>query len=640
MQVWPVLLVLFAVLVPAVCLLWFMAAAMRNERLAARQRLAEAYQSQLAGVRERLGSSFRELESRLEQLGRSTPPSAAFARCVLEDGLEGALICDAQGSVLYPNASPRLQAGLPAQGPDWERANQLEYFRKDYLAAARAYDQIANASSNVNSAARAFQGEARCLVQAGETASAVRLVEEVLGKDRFRHAVDPQGRLISANAELMVLELTTNHSSPPWDSAARRLRERVMDYEEAAMAAPQRRFLMKELLTLAPATEFSTLGAEELAARFLRSHRGPFADSALHQSGADNLWAFATADRHVTAFLREEKIEQLMRSSLSKVSQEVAIELLPPGLEKPRAFVSIPAGERLPGWRLSLSFTNEALLNVATEQRTRLYLLTGLLVAGGMSVLAFLAVRLFRRQMALAQLKNDLVATVSHELKTPLASMRVLVDTLLGSEEINPETAREYLGIVSRENERLSRLIQNFLSFSRMERSKYTFHFVAQPAGQILATAAQAVQERFSVPGCHFEMAASDPLPAVRADADALLTALLNLLDNAFKYSSENKHILLGGATQNGRVIFSVQDNGIGIAPREARKIFREFYQVDQRLTREGGGCGLGLGIVKYIVAAHQGTVTVESQPGGGSIFRISLPAVSIPAPMPMEVIA
>ena len=329
-----------------------------------------------------------------------------------------------------------------------------------------------------------------------------------------------------------------------------------------------------------------------------------------------------------------------MRSSLPREKAEVAIELLPPGLGKRLAFVSMPAGERLPGWRLSLSFRNEALLNVATEQRTRLYLLTGLLVAGGMSVLAFLAVRLFRRQMALAQLKNDLVATVSHELKTPLASMRVLVDTLLGSDEINPETAREYLGIISRENERLSRLIQNFLSFSRMERSKYTFHFAAQPAGQIAETAAQAVQERFSVPGCRFEVIAAHPLPAVRADADALLTALLNLLDNAFKYSGEKKHIILRGTAQDGRVIFSVEDNGIGIAPREARKIFRDFYQVDQRLSRENGGCGLGLGIGKYIVAANEGTVTVESRPGGGSVFSISLPAVSIPVPAPREAIA
>jgi signal transduction histidine kinase len=637
-----VLLLLFAVLVPAVCLLWFMAAAMRNERLAARQRLAEAYESQLAGVREKLGASFTDLESQLERLGQITPPSAAFARCVLEAGLESALICDAQGGVLYPNASPRVQAGLLVQGRDWEHASQLEYFRKDYLTAARAYHDLANASSNLNSAARAFQAQARCLVQAGETASASRLVEEVLANDRFRHAVDPQGRLISANAELMALELATNHSSAAWDSAARRLRERIVDYEDSAMAAPQRRFLMKELRGLVPATEFSTLAAEELAAQFTRTHRGLFANPALHPTGSTNLWAFATANRHVIGFLRGETLEQLLRSSLSRENAppEVEIDLLPPGVEKRFAFVSVPAGERLPGWRLSLAFRNEALLSVAAEQRTRFYLLTGLLVAGGMSVLAFLAVRLFRRKMALAELKNDLVATVSHELKTPLASMRVLVDTLLASEEINQETAREYLGIISRENERLSRLIQNFLSFSRMERGKYTFHFDLQPARHLLDTAAQAVQERFSVPGCRFEVAAADSLPAVRADGDALLTALLNLLDNAFKYSSENKHILLRGAARNGRVIFSVQDNGIGIAPREAGKIFRDFYQVDQRLSRENGGCGLGLGIVKYIVAAHEGTVTVESRPGGGSVFSISLPAVSIPAPAPREVIA
>src|SRR6476659_7959491 len=164
---------------------------------------------------------------------------------------------------------------------------------------------------------------------------------------------------------------------------------------------------------------------------------------------------------------------------------------------------------------------NPQAFDITTKHHTAIYFWTGIFVIAVVAVLSVVALRVVRRQVALARLKNDLVATVSHELKTPLASMRVLVDTLLGSDEINPETAREYLGIISRENERLSRLIQNFLSFSRMERRKYAFHFAAQPAGQILGTAAQAVQERFSIPGCRFEVLAAQTLPAVRADADA-----------------------------------------------------------------------------------------------------------------------
>ena len=107
------------------------------------------------------------------------------------------------------------------------------------------------------------------------------------------------------------------------------------------------------------------------------------------------------------------------------------------------------------------------------------------------------------------------------------------------------------------------------------------------------------------------------------------MTVLLNLLDNACKYTPGEKRIALRATCKNGYVVFAVEDNGIGIAPRERKKIFRRFYQVDRRLVRESGGCGLGLSIVDFIVRAHGGTVEVESQPGKGSTFSVILPAAS-----------
>jgi len=110
------------------------------------------------------------------------------------------------------------------------------------------------------------------------------------------------------------------------------------------------------------------------------------------------------------------------------------------------------------------------------------------------------------------------------------------------------------------------------------------------------------------------------------ADADALVTAVVNLLDNAYKYSGDEKQITLGASAENGAVFFAVKDNGIGLSPRDTKRIFKRFFQVDQRLSRSSGGCGLGLSIVKFIVTAHHGSVRVESQPGRGSTFTISLP--------------
>jgi signal transduction histidine kinase len=124
-----------------------------------------------------------------------------------------------------------------------------------------------------------------------------------------------------------------------------------------------------------------------------------------------------------------------------------------------------------------------------------------------------------------------------------------------------------------------------------------------------------------------FEAHLAPNLPEIVGDADALVTALLNLLDNAWKYSGDDKRIVLRAAAQNGSVQFAVEDHGIGLAPRESARVFERFYQADQRLARTAGGCGLGLTIVQSIVAAHRGTVEVASEAGRGSTFTIKLPA-------------
>jgi signal transduction histidine kinase len=253
-------------------------------------------------------------------------------------------------------------------------------------------------------------------------------------------------------------------------------------------------------------------------------------------------------------------------------------------------------------------------------------------------ILALIAARSLRRQVALSRLKNDLVATVSHELKTPLASIRVLVDTLLESEQFEQQTAREYLHLIAKENDRLTRIIENFLTFSRMERNKYAFQFKKLSAAQIVESVARTVAPRFAAPGCAFEVEVPQTLPEIEADPDTLTTALVNLLDNAYKYSEASKHIVLRAVARDGCVAFEVEDNGIGIPARETSRIFEDFYQVDQQLSRKRGGCGLGLSIVQLIVKAHMGSLRVSSQPGRGSKFTLLLPALATARPNAQEV--
>ena len=597
-DVWPVALLLFAVLVPAICLLWFMSAAMRNERLAARQKSVDLYRAHLSSVQKALEDYWRrDVDSELIGLVLMNSPQVAFAKAIKTGLADSMVFFDAEGQVAYPNK--------PAAGPTedldrrWAEAGRLEYREKDFAKAANLNQTLAQQSTNVNTVARALQAQARCLLSRAQTNAAVRLVAEHFGHARFQHAADAQGRLIAANVELMAFELAQD------PAISLRLQQRLMDYENPMLASAQRRFLMKELRTLAPGIDFPTLAAEELAAQVPPSVR----NADVGRIPGTDLWQRATPNARAVALFYGASLARRLQPILGD-----QVKLLPPGVDHPEVLIAAPASG-LPGWQIAV------MLDRAPKPPVHVYLWTALLVLSAVTVLGLLAGRVVHRRVALARLKNDLTATVSHELKTPLSSMRVLVDTLLDSEKLNEQTTREYLELIACENDRLSRLIHNFLTFSRIERKQEMFEMRPVPVQPIINRAVKVV------PDCKVELDIQSNLPEIKADPDAIGTALINLLENACKYSKSREHITLRAHANNGSVVVSVQDKGVGIPPRELKKIFKPFYQVDQSLSRKAGGCGLGLSIVHSIVSAHHGKVAVESEPGQGSTFTISIPA-------------
>jgi signal transduction histidine kinase len=205
--------------------------------------------------------------------------------------------------------------------------------------------------------------------------------------------------------------------------------------------------------------------------------------------------------------------------------------------------------------------------------------------------------------------------------------MRLLVDTLRDGHCQDTQLVQDYLQMISKENARLSSLIEEFLTFSRMERNKAKFDQSLLQTEEIVRAALEAVGDRLQAPGCRLDLELAPEMPNIIGDRDALVTVLVNLLDNALKYSGEEKKIRLRGFASDGHVHLEVQDNGVGFSRSAAKKIFDRFYQVDQTLARRAGGCGLGLSIVKFIVDAHHGSVTAQSQPGKGSCFTVQLPA-------------
>ena len=537
-RAWPMLALLLLVVVVAIgCVLWFMREAMQNERLAVRQKLAEAYRGQLALAQERAVEQWTRGLARFDEV---EPGPATFARAVHEGWADGAMCIDADGRMVYPQT-------------------------------------------------------------------------------------DAKSRVAEANAELLALE------NAPQDLAlAEKVRARVNDYESREMPSAQRRFLMRELQRLVPEMDFETQAAEDLVARFLETNPSPALTDTLRTTGLPDIWQTASPGKRAvalfsTASLRA-KLDAFIRNPALPAG--VRIGVVPPGEDAmtDSTLVATALGSPLPGWRLAVSLDDHTVFATTADKKVAVYLWLGSAVIAAVTVLAIFIARGFGQQVQLARLKNDLVATVSHELKTPLTAMRALVETLLDAEKFDEKTTREYLQLLAKENARLSRLIENFLTFSRLERNKFTFEFAPVRPEAIVEGAVAAMSERIHAPTCHFEMQTAPNLPGLTSDSDALVTALLNLLDNAWKYSGDEKRIVLRTSAQNGSVCFAVEDRGVGLSPRDKGRVFQRFYQADQQLSRSVGGCGLGLSIVSAIVEAHRGSVRVSSELGHGSTFTIELP--------------
>jgi len=240
------------------------------------------------------------------------------------------------------------------------------------------------------------------------------------------------------------------------------------------------------------------------------------------------------------------------------------------------------------------------------------------------------AVIALQRQSRLREMQSSALATVAHELKTPLASMRVLTDTLLGMNVPDPERCRSYVQLVATENDRLIRLAENFLTLARFETNEGVLQKSPVEPAMLAQAAVKSLESRFKEAGIEPETQVEGGLPTVTVNRESTVVALANLLDNALKYSEPGQPVGLQVQARDGVVQFVVEDHGIGIPAEAQKRIFDRFFQADQKLARTREGCGLGLHIVRSIVEAHGGTVTVRSTVGKGSTFCMSLPATKV----------
>ena len=371
-------------------------------------------------------------------------------------------------------------------------------------------------------------------------------------------------------------------------------------------------------------------GAPDLVALFLENNMLHTDRGGLLPTHTSDMWQLASNDGLALALYRDETVHTLVHSIVDEHQSDMALFVVfrPDEMAYQEA---VPVGPAMAGWQVSFTLLDRAAIERTAQARAMSYLWLGL---AGVVVIALVgagAGHALQRQLRVSRLKTDLVAAVSHELRTPLASTRLLVDGLLQSPTYDPVKTREYLEMISRENARLTRLIENFLAFSRLERNRLPLSFVHVAPQTVVDAVVEAVRERLPA-GDAIDIDVAPGLPNIRADVDALVTAILNLLDNACKYTPGEKQIRMRVTRDSTHVLFNVEDNGIGIPVAEQKRIFRRFYRSDRRLSQETSGVGLGLSIVQDIVIAHGGEVRVASRTGEGSTFTMRLPAIAEPA--------
>ncbi|HUU35298.1 MAG TPA: HAMP domain-containing sensor histidine kinase [Vicinamibacterales bacterium] len=276
-------------------------------------------------------------------------------------------------------------------------------------------------------------------------------------------------------------------------------------------------------------------------------------------------------------------------------------------------------------WTLQTGFDNRTIVAIAdSSSRPQLALMAilALVMAAGVFFVAGAAAR----EVRLAELKSNFVASVSHDLKTPLALIQLFAETLELGRVRTPERAAEYYRIINSEAKKLTRLIENILDFSRMEAGLRPYRTTPADLGAVTRDVVARLQSQFEQGRFNVVTRVEPGLPSVDIDADAVQQAIENVLANAMKYSRENRDIEVEVVRAGNQAAVRVTDHGIGIDKPDLRHVFRKFYRVDSGLGGGPQGCGLGLAIVDHTMRGHGGTVRVQSEPGHGSTFTLAFP--------------
>jgi signal transduction histidine kinase len=289
--------------------------------------------------------------------------------------------------------------------------------------------------------------------------------------------------------------------------------------------------------------------------------------------------------------------------------------------------VSLSLDNPFHGLALGVKFQGTTAQAIAHRWAVQSFLILGVLsvlMIGGL----VLTYRSVNKQVALARLKSDFVSNVSHELRTPLALIRLYAETLELGRITKDEKKNEYYSIIRKESERLTALINNILDFSRIEAGRKEYDFRETDIAELVRNTLDSYRFQIEQQGFALEEQIDPGIPKMKVDREAIARALVNLVNNALKYSDSEKFLGVRLYRENALLKLEVSDRGIGIERNEQTRIFEKFYRTCDPLVHNTKGSGLGLSLVRHITHAHGGHVEVESTPGRGSKFTLSLPLI------------
>jgi two-component system phosphate regulon sensor histidine kinase PhoR len=246
--------------------------------------------------------------------------------------------------------------------------------------------------------------------------------------------------------------------------------------------------------------------------------------------------------------------------------------------------------------------------------------------AGGQRVGAVVVMHDLSELRQLEGVRRDFVANISHELKTPLAAIRGLVETLIDDERMDPATHRRFIEKIHDQSLRLSSLVSDLLTLSRLESDQGGLQFESVDLRDVVAESYRAQVHAAETKQLDMKARVSDDPIVISGDGEALRELVDNLLSNAIKFTPERGRVDVRLGVEGPNAVLTVEDSGIGIAPEDQGRVFERFYRVDKARSRQLGGTGLGLSIVKHVALAHGGTVSLKSATGRGSTFRVQVP--------------